>query len=679
MTKTIGNTPAQAELDALCVNTLRFLAVDAVEKANSGHPGMPMGDAPMTHALWTHFLRHNPKNPGWPNRDRFVLSAGHGSMLLYSLLHLTGYALSLDELKKFRQWDSLTPGHPEHHPEIGIETTTGPLGQGFATGVGMAMAGQYLASRYNKPGFELFNYRVFGVTSDGDMMEGISNEAASIAGHLQLGSIVYLYSDNKITIEGSTDLSFTEDVGARFEALGWHVQKVNGNDITAVSSAISSGVAETKRPSLIIARTNIGFGSPGKQDSSEAHGAPLGKDEVKLAKEKLGWPLQPEFHIPDDALGFYRKAVANGEATQRAWDALFAAYAKEHAELAVELKSLINNEFGSAYFADLPVFSASDPAIATRSASGKVLNAIAAKTPFLIGGSADLAPSNNTYLKGQQNFLPGTPGRNLHFGVREHAMGALLNGMALSGMLVPYGGTFLVFSDYMRPAIRLAALMKLKVIYVFTHDSIGLGEDGPTHQPIEHLASLRAIPHLTVLRPADATETVEAWKLSLNRNALPGPVALILTRQNLPVLDRKKYAPAENLSKGAYVLADAAGKKVDVIIIATGSEVSVALGAYDKLTKDGINARVVSMPSMELFEAGSAEYKDSVLLPSVTARVAIEAGSPMGWHRYTGLKGAVIGIERFGASAPYKTIYEKFGLTIDNVVQKALSVISDNR
>lgn len=672
-TKADGGAASQsklAELDALCVNTLRFLAVDAVEKANSGHPGMPMGDAPMAHALWTRFLRHNPANPKWPNRDRFVLSAGHGSMLLYSLLHLTGYALSLDELKNFRQWESLTPGHPEYHPEIGIETTTGPLGQGFATGVGMAMAGAYLALRYNKPGFELFNYRVFAITSDGDMMEGVSNEAASIAGHLKLGNVVYLYSDNKITIEGSTDLSFTEDVGARFEALGWHVQKVDGNDIEAVSIAIKAGIAETKRPSLIIARTHIGFGSPGKQDTSEAHGAPLGKDEVRLSKERLGWPLEPQFHIPDLALAFYRTALAKGGSADSEWNAKLAAYKEAHPELHAELSSFMKGELQQGWLADLPKFSATDSAVATRSASGKVLNAIAAKAPFLIGGSADLAPSNNTHIKGHQNFMPGSPGRNLHFGVREHAMGALLNGMAQSGMLVPYGGTFLVFSDYMRPAIRLAALMKLKVVYVFTHDSIGLGEDGPTHQPIEHLASLRAIPRLTVIRPSDAAETVEAWKTALTSASVPGPVALILTRQNLPVLDRNKYASAENTAKGAYVLIDAPNSRPDAIIIATGSEVHLALGAYDELSKEGVKVRVVSMPSMELFEAQDAAYKSSVLPPSVAVRVTVEAGSPMGWHRYAGSGGAVIGIERFGASAPYKTLYEKYGLTAGDIARK---------
>lgn len=664
---------AFASVDELCVNTMRFLAVDGVEKANSGHPGMPMGDAPMAYVLWTRFLRHNPKNPLWPNRDRFVLSAGHGSMLLYSLLHLTGYGLSLDELKRFRQWESLTPGHPEYHPALGIETTTGPLGQGFATGVGMAMAERYIADRYNKPGHTLFDYNIFAITSDGDMMEGVSNEAASLAGHLKLGKIVYLYSDNRITIEGSTDISFTEDVGKRFEALAWHVQRVDGNDLRAVANAIAAGKAEAERPSLIIARTNIGFGSPGRQDTSEAHGAPLGKEEVKLSKQKLNWPLEPEFHIPDPALGVFRKALSVGESVEKEWKAVFSSYEKAYPDLAKELKGLFEGGFDGGWLSSMPVFDPKDGQMATRSASGKVLNAIAAKAPFLIGGSADLAPSNNTHLKGFDNFGRDTVGRNLHFGVREHAMGAILNGIALSGLIIPYGGTFLIFSDYMKPAMRLAAIMKLRVVYVFTHDSIGLGEDGPTHQPIEQLSSLRAVPHMTVIRPADASETAEAWKVALTNK---GPVALVLTRQNLPVLDRTRYAPAGLLKRGGYVLSDAPDKSPEVILIATGSEVHLALGAQDELAKRGIKTRVVAMPSVELFEAEDESYRAEVLPPNVTIRVAVEAGSTNGWHRYTGLDGDVIGIDHFGASAPYKTLYEKFGLTVENVSNRAATLIN---
>ena len=660
-------------LDELCINTIRFLAVDAVEKASSGHPGMPMGDAPMAHVLWKSFLRHNPRNPGWPGRDRFVLSAGHGSMLLYSLLHLTGYGLSLEELKMFRQWGSLTPGHPEYHPEAGIETTTGPLGQGFANGVGMAMARGYLAGRYNRPGFPLFDYNIYAITSDGDMMEGVSNEAASIAGHLGLGGIVYLYSDNRITIEGSTDLSFTEDVAARFRALGWHVEKVDGNDLGGIARSLNAAREETERPSLIVARTNIGFGSPAKQDTAEAHGAPLGRDEVAATKKALGWPLEPAFYIPDEVLNSYRSAIPGGEGLERRWQELFKGYGKKYPELASELKALFAGKFPTAWTEDVPEFKAEDGPMATRKASGKVLNAIAARTPFLIGGSADLAPSTNTLLKGFPGFTREEAGRNLHFGVREHAMGAILNGIALSRMIVPYGATFLIFSDYMRPPMRLAALMGLHVIYVFTHDSVGLGEDGPTHQPVEQLAGLRAVPNLTVIRPADATETAEAWKAALaNSN---GPTSLVLTRQDVPVIDRKKYPPAENLSRGAYVLADSGEGEPEIILIATGSEVHLALGACAELSKRGVGARVVSMPSWELFEKQDQDYKDEVLPPQVKLRLAIEAASPLGWHRYTGPEGEVVAIERFGASAPYKTIFEKFGFTVESITRKAVSLI----
>ncbi|MBI5902129.1 MAG: transketolase [Deltaproteobacteria bacterium] len=674
MEKVLEKEASVAGLDELCINTIRFLAVDAVEKANSGHPGMPMGDAPMAYVLWKRFLRHNPKNPAWQGRDRFVLSAGHGSMLLYSLLHLTGYPLPLDELKRFRQWESLTPGHPEYHPEIGIETTTGPLGQGFANGVGMGMAQRFLADRYNRPGFPLFDYHIYAITSDGDLMEGVSSEAASIAGHLGLGNIIYLYSDNRITIEGSTGIAFTEDVARRFEGMKWHVQKVGGNDLDEVARAIEAARAETSRPSIIIARTHIGFGSPEKQDTSEAHGSPLGKEEVRAAKENLGWPLSPDFHIPEAALGSFRGALDTGERIEGEWKAMFEAYAKEHPGLAEEIRDIIGGRKNTGWVNDIPVFTEKDGAMATRSASGKVLNAIAGKTPLLIGGSADLAPSTNTLLKGMGDFLPDRVGRNLHFGVREHAMGAILNGMAQSRAIIPYGATFLIFSDYMRPPIRLAAMMKLHVIYVFTHDSIGLGEDGPTHQPVEQLAALRAIPNLRVIRPSDATEVAEAWKAALLDGS--GPVALILTRQNVPVIDRARYAPASLLSRGAYVLMDPPDGEPEVILIATGSEVHLALASYEDLSKRGVKARVVSMPSWEMFEAQEERYRAGVLPPNIKARVAIETASPLGWHRYAGSEGDVIAIERFGASAPCKVLFEKFGFTVENVTSRALALVN---
>ncbi|MDO8426625.1 MAG: transketolase [Deltaproteobacteria bacterium] len=664
-------------VDELAINTIRFLAIDAVEKANSGHPGMPMGDAPMAYVLWRRFLKHSPSSPAWHNRDRFVLSAGHGSMLLYSLLHLTGYGLSLDELKNFRQWGSHTPGHPEYDLKTGIETTTGPLGQGFATGVGMAMAEKYLAERYNRPGHDIFDYNIYSIVSDGDLMEGVTNEAASIAGHLGLGKIVCLYSDNKITIEGPTELSFTEDVGKRFEALKWHVQKVGGNDLEGIAKAISAAKEDKQRPSIIIARTNIGFGSPGKQDSSEAHGAPLGKEEVRATKERLGWPLEPEFFIPEDVLKELRGAVKTGEALERQWKGLIEKYAKDYPDEAAELKNLLEGRKGSDWASDLPSFTPKDGPLATRSASGKVLNAIAKKTPFLLGGSADLAPSTNTILKGYPNFMPGSSGRNIHFGVREHAMGSILNGMALSRILVPYGATFLIFSDYMKPAIRLSAIMGLHTVFVFTHDSIGLGEDGPTHQPIEQLSSLRSIPNLLVIRPSDAAEAAVAWREALTHES--GPIALILTRQNLPVIDRGRFAPAENLSKGAYVLADPLEGDPEIMLLATGSEVHLALESYEELSKRGIRARVVSMPSWELFERQGEEYKASVLPPHIKARLSIEAGSTMGWHRYVGLDGEAVGIHRFGASAPYKTLFEKFGFTSKEITAKALALINRDK
>lgn len=662
----------QGKLDQLCVNTIRMLAVDGVEKANSGHPGMPMGDASMAYVLWSRFLKHHPKNPRWSNRDRFVLSAGHGSMLLYSLLHLTGYPLGLEDLKQFRQWGSATAGHPEYSLDHGIETTTGPLGQGFGNGVGMAMAEAYLAEYFNRSGYSIVDHYVYAIASDGDLMEGVSSEAASLAGHLGLGKIIYLYSDNKISIEGSTNLAFTEDVAGRFEAYDWHVQKVDGNDLEQIDKAIRAAQAESGRPSLILSRTHIGFGSPRKQDTAEAHGSPLGADEVKVTKENLGWPLEPTFYIPDEARDHFREALSRGEKAESEWRALFESYSREYPELAAEWQRLQQGLFPESWEESIPAFQPGDGPMATRSASGKVLNAVAPRLPELIGGSADLAPSNNTFLKDFGEFSKTVRARNFHFGVREHGMGAILNGMALSG-LIPYGGTFLVFSDYMRGSIRLAALMGLHVIYVFTHDSIGLGEDGPTHQPIEHLAALRAMPNLTVLRPADANETAWAWRTVLEHKS--GPVALVLTRQKLPVIDEGRYAPGEGVGRGAYILADASGGKPDLILLATGSEVAVALEAHEQLTAEGISVRTVSMPSWEIFDAQPAAYRAAVLPPQVTARLAVEAASPMGWHKYVGSKGDIIGMTRFGASAPGKVNMEKFGFTRENIVARARKLL----
>jgi transketolase len=662
----------QEKLDQLCVNTIRMLSADAVEKANSGHPGMPMGDAPMAYILWDRFMKYNPANPRWANRDRFVLSAGHGSMLLYSLLHLTGFPLSLNDIKQFRQWESLTPGHPEHHPECGIETTTGPLGQGVGNGVGMAMAEAYLAEYFNRPGCDIVDHYTYAITSDGDLMEGIAAEAASLAGHLGLGKLIYLYSDNKISIEGSTDLTFTEDVAMRFTAYGWHIQKVDGNDLGGLAKAIKEAQEERKKPSLILARTHIGFGSPQKQDTADAHGAPLGEDEVRLTKENLGWPLEPTFHIPEEALGHFRKAVSRGKEAEQLWQETFITYAKAHPDLAEEWQNLQNRLLPSGWEEAIPSFNNQDGPMATRSASGKVLSAVATKIPMLIGGSADLAPSNNTYLKGMGEFGRDNAGRNIHFGVREHAMGAVMNGMALSG-LIPYGGTFLIFSDYMRPSIRLAALMKQQAIYVFTHDSIGLGEDGPTHQPVEHLCSLRAIPNLKVIRPGDANETAWAWKMALENRA--GPVVLALTRQKLPVIDRSRYASAEGTCRGGYVLADAEGGKPELILLSTGSEVDLTLQSFEELSRKGAAVRVVSMPCFEVFDEQPAAYRDSVLPPKVRARVAVEAAVPLGWHKYVGTDGEIIGLERFGASAPGKTNMEKLGFSVENVVSRARSLL----
>ena len=666
------------DLQNRAINTLRFLSADAVQQANSGHPGLPMGAAAMAYTLWTRHLRHNPRDPRWPGRDRFVLSGGHGSMLLYSLLHLTGYDLPLEQLKNFRQWGSLTPGHPEYGLTPGVETTTGPLGQGFATGVGMAIAATHLAATFNRSGFELFDSYIYGIVTDGDLMEGVSSEAASLAGHLSLGRLVYLYDDNHISIDGSTSLAFTEDRAARFEAYGWHVQKLaDGNDVDAVDNAIQAAKADP-RPSLIVCRTIIGFGAPHKQGTAKAHGEPLGEEELKLAKENLGWPLEPRFYIPGDVQAHFREAVECGRQLEEEWNEKVAAYKREHPGQGAELQRRLDGEFPQGWDADLPVFPADPKGIASRAASGKVLNALAPRLPELLGGSADLAPSNNTMLAGYPAFSKETPeGRNFHFGVREHAMAAAVNGMALYGGLIPYGGTFLVFSDYMKPAIRIAALSHIPSIYVFTHDSIGLGEDGPTHQPIEHLAALRAVPNLTVVRPADANETVAAWKLAVTRR--DGPTALILTRQALPTLDRTLADDAGELVRGAYVLSDFGEKEPDLILMASGSEVSLVYDAAARLAAEGVNVRAVSFPSWELFERQDKAYRESVLPERIRKRLAVEAGAGQGWERYVGSQGAIISMERFGASAPGKVLFEKFGFTVEHVEEKARELLRSPR
>ncbi len=665
------------QTDALAVNTLRFLAVDAVEQARSGHPGMPMGAAPMAYALWTRVLRFDPGAPAWPDRDRFVLSAGHGSMLLYGLLHLAGYDLSLDDLRAFRQWGSRTPGHPESFVTPGVETTTGPLGQGFGAGVGMAVAERHLAARFNRPGFPVVDHFTYVIAGDGDLMEGVCAEAASLAGHLGLGRLIVLYDDNRITIEGSTGLTFTEDVEARFRAYGWQVLSVeDGNDTAAVEAALVEARADGERPTLIRVRTHIGFGSPAKQDTADVHGAPLGPDEARRAKENLGWPPDAAFRVPPEAREPFLAAARRGRQAREAWEALVARYREAHPDLASELERRTAGRLPEGWDADLPAFPADPKGTATRSAGGAVLNALARRLPELIGGSADLGPSTKTLLKGEQDFSRDRPaGRNLHFGVREHAMAAVMNGMANHGGVRPFGSTFFVFADYLRPSLRLAALMGLPVVHVFTHDSIFVGEDGPTHQPVEHLASLRAMPNLVVIRPADAGETVEAWKVAVERT--DGPTALVLTRQNVPVLDRGALGPAEGLRRGAYVLQEAAGgpDAVRLILIATGSEVHLALGAAERLEADGVATRVVSLPSWELFEAQERSYRDEVLPPRVEARVAVEAGATFGWERYVGARGRVVGLDRFGASAPAAVLAERFGFTVDNVVRAAREVI----
>jgi len=669
----------QAELDALCINTIRMLSADAVEKANSGHPGLPMGAAAFAYTLWMNQLRFNPGNPDWPNRDRFVLSAGHGSMLLYSLLHLTGYDLPLDELKQFRQWGSKCPGHPEHGLTPGVETTTGPLGQGFANGVGMALAERFLADRYNREGHEIINYHTYAIVSDGDLMEGISAEAASFAGGLGLGKLIYLYDSNRISIEGSTDLAFRDDTAKRFEAYGWQALIVeDGNDTAAVNQALEAAKKDS-RPSLIILRTHIGFGSPNKHDSAAAHGSALGEEELLKTKQNLGWPEEPAFHIPPEALSHMRGSLERGKKLEADWQERFKAYEQAFPELAQELEERLVGQLPDGWDAALPAFKPEDGPLATREASGAAMNAIAANLPLFLGGSADLGPSNNTHLKdfgdvSAEQWEPG--GRNLHFGVREHAMGGILNGLALSKVIRPFGGTFLIFSDYMRGAIRLAALMKLPVTYVLTHDSIGQGEDGATHQPVEHLASLRAMPGLSVIRPSDAAEAVEAWRQAIL--SADGPTALILTRQKLPVLDRSELAATDNLRYGGYVIRDCEGTP-DILLIATGSEVPLALTAADLLDKSGVQPRVVAMPSTDLFDRQSQDYKDKVLPPEITARLVIEAASPFGWREYAGPRGDIIGVNEFGASAPGTVMMEKFGFTPENVAERARQLLAKER
>jgi transketolase len=665
------------DIEQLCIDTVRVLSVDAVQKADSGHPGMPMGAAPMGHVLWSKHMRYNPKDPQWPNRDRFVLSAGHGCMLQYTLLYLTGYHITLDDIKNFRQLHSKTPGHPEYGLLDGIEVTTGPLGQGFANGIGFAIAQRHLAARFNKPGFDIFNYRVFAICSDGDMMEGISSEAASLAGHLGLGNVIYLYDDNHISIEGNTSLAFNEDVAMRFEAYGWHVQTIeDGNDINAISRAVANGIAEKQRPSLIKVRTHIAYGSPNKVDSASAHGSPLGEDEVRLVKEFFGFDPKESFVVPGKVLEYYRAAGEKGIQLENEWGILFEAYKKKYPDLALEYENALKEELPAGWEKNIPVFKPADGKegkMATRQASGKVINNLAGSIPALIGGAADLAPSTDTNMKDFASFTSDNPaGRNFHFGIREHAMGGVLNGMALTKGIIPFGATFLIFSEYMRPPIRLAAIMKIRPIYIYTHDSIGLGEDGTTHQPIEQLISLRSIPNMTVIRPADANETAQAWKVALRHRG--GPVALILTRQGVPILDPAQYGAGAEVDKGAYILSEAKGD-MELILIATGSEITLVLKAQTILQEEGIHARVVSMPSWELFEKQDDTYKEKILPHHFKKRLAVEAGSPLGWHKYVTDEGDVLGLTHFGASAPAAELFKEFGFTPEFVVAKAKALL----
>ncbi|MFP8488556.1 transketolase [Gracilimonas sp. Q87] len=660
-----------SKLDQLCVNTIRTLSIDGVEKANSGHPGMPMGMADVAYVLWTKFLKHNPKNPEWLDRDRFILSAGHGSMLIYSLLHLTGYNLSLEEIKNFRQMGSKTPGHPEYGMTPGIETTTGPLGQGFGTGIGMAMAEHFLAAKFNKEDQCIIDHYTYAIVSDGDLMEGISHESASMAGHMGLGKLIYLYDSNRISIEGSTDITFTEDVSKRFQAYKWHVIEIDGHDHDKIVAAIEEAQSVTDKPSLIVCKTHIGFGSPNKQDSESSHGSPLGEEEVRLTKQAYGWESEEQFYIPSEALDKFREAIEKGQKAEDEWNTVLESYEKDHSQEFQEFKTWMRRKISDKLTESLPVFKADKKGIASRAASGKVINAIKDVIPNLFGGSADLGGSTKTDIEGYGSFIEDSPtGRTVHFGVREHGMGAAVNGITLHGGLIPYGATFFVFTDYMRPAIRLAALMKIPSIFVLTHDSIGLGEDGPTHQPVEHLSSLRAMPNVTILRPGDANETSHAWKVALeNEN---GPTLLVLTRQNLPTQERTSSNPADLVNKGAYIFSDSDSETPEAIIIGTGSELQYAIEAKETLIDKGVDVRVVSMPSWELFENQDTSYKESVLPKSVTNKVSIEAGATFGWERYVGPKGKSIGLDSFGESAPYEELYEHFGITTEAVVEAVL-------
>ena len=655
------------KLDELCINTIRFLAVDAVQKANSGHPGMPMGCAPIGYTLWTKYLRHNPRNPSWFNRDRFVLSAGHGSMLLYSLLHLTGYEVSIEDLKQFRQFGSITPGHPEYGMTPGVETTTGPLGQGLSNSVGMAIAESFMATHFNREGFDLVDHYTYVIAGDGDMMEGVTSEAASLAGHLKLGKLIVFYDDNGITIEGHTSLAFSEDVLMRYAAYGWHTRRIeDGNDIESISKAIEEAKGTSDRPSVIGVKTHIGFGSPGRQDTAEAHGQPLGEKEVEATKKNLGWPLEPKFLVPGEALEVFRKSVVDGARLEEQWNQLLQAYEKKYPELAAEFKLWLSGEVPDDALKNLPKFDPAAGAVATRTASGKAMNTFGPKLKNFVGGAADLHPSTDTYMKDLGDFSAvSRTGRNFHFGIREHAMGGIVNGMAVHGGLIPFGSTFFVFTDYMRPPMRLAALSHFRAIYVFTHDSIGLGEDGPTHQPVEHFMLMRMIPNFVLIRPADANETVEAWKYALQYKR--GPIALVLTRQKIPVIDRTKYASETGLHRGAYVLADS--DSPEAIIIATGSEVHLAVKAFEDLTAKGKKVRVVSMPSWSIFEMQDEKYKESVLPSEIWQRVSVEAGITKGWQKYVGQQGLSVGVDRFGSSAPVEVVMKEYGITSDAVVR----------
>ncbi|MCF2137094.1 MAG: transketolase [Candidatus Thorarchaeota archaeon] len=661
------------DIQAQSINAIRFLSADAIQTANSGHPGICMGAAALTYALWTRHLRFNPHDPGWPDRDRFVLSGGHGSMLLYAMLHLTGYDISLDQIKRFRQWGSITPGHPEYKHTPGVEVTTGPLGQGVGNAVGMAIAEAHLAAIFNRPGHSVIDHYTYALVTDGDLMEGISSEAASIAGHLKLGKLIFLYDDNNISIDGTTDLTFTENVGARFESFGWHVQTItNGNDVNAVDEAITKAKTDP-RPSIIICKTHIGYGLPTKQDSAESHGAPPGEEELSGAKKKLGWP-DKMFYVPEEVYEHFREAIPRGETLKHQWEKRFAKYEDKYPDLARELKRRLEGKLPEGWEEKIPSFEASEKGTATRNASGKVINAIASVVTELVGGSADLTPSNKTAIASSRPLSPDSlDGRNIHYGVREHSMGAIVNGMAVHGGIIPFSGTFFIFSDYMRPPIRLSAMSRYPSIWVFSHDSIGLGEDGPTHQPIEQLATLRAIPGLCVIRPADANEVAEAWRIAIrNRD---GPTVLVFTRQKVPILDRSRYAPAEGVKRGAYVLADIGDGDPEIILIASGSEVHLITEAADVLASEGTTVRVVSFPSWELFKKQPREYQDTVLPPKAKKRLAVEAGVSMGWEQWIGPEGRMISIEEFGKSAPYQVLFEKFGFTVDNVLTHARELL----